>query len=279
MPAGGHAGPSMFSDPLFWSLLLLKMAVTAGFVVLASLIAERASALIAAMIATLPISAGPAYTFIALQHDAHFVAQSALSSLSVNVVVATTALVYAMRAQRHGLLASIGPALAVWLGLALVVNAVPWTTMTAVLFNAVGLSLCIALGDRFCHAPVPPVPRRWSDSLVRAAMVAGLVAAVVIASEIVGPKLTGILAVFPTVLTSLMLILHRRIGGPATGAVLANTLIGLAGFAFCGLTAHLLVEPLGTAAGLSAALAVSIAANLLIWFIRRPQAAAIARGE
>ena len=31
--------------------------------------------------ATLPISAGPVYIFLALDHDAHFIAQSALGSL------------------------------------------------------------------------------------------------------------------------------------------------------------------------------------------------------
>ena len=81
-------------------------------------------------------------------------------------------------------------------------------------------------------------------------MVAVLVAAVVTASEVVGPKVTGILAVFPIVLLSLILILHPRIGGPATAAVLSNTLLGLLGFSLCCLTAHLLVERIGTTAGL-----------------------------
>ena len=33
---------------------------------------------------------------------------------------------------------------------------------------------------------------------------------------------SGVLAVFPVIYTSIMLILHRRVGGPATAAVLAN---------------------------------------------------------
>ena len=52
-------------------------------------------------------------------------------------------------------------------------------------------------------------------------------------------------------------------------AVLANTLLGLAGFSLCCLTAHLLVERIGVAAGLALALVVSIACNLLFWMIRR----------
>jgi hypothetical protein len=99
-------------------------------------------------------------------------------------------------------------------------------------------------------------------------MAAVLVAAVVTASEVLGARMTGILAGFRIVLSSL--ILHPRIGGPATAAVLANTTPGLAGFSLCCLTAHLLVPRIGSAAGLSAALAVSIGCNLLLWAFRRP---------
>src|SRR5258708_6864325 len=140
----------MSPDLLFLLSLAVKMAVTALFVLVATYAAERAGALVGAMIATLPIAAGPAYIFLALDHDARFIADSALASL--------------------------------------------------------------------------------------------------------------------------MLILHPRIGGRATAAVEANSLLGLVGFALTCLTARLAVEPLGTAAGLSLALAVSIGCNLLFWRLRRARA-------
>ena len=55
----------MFPDLAFWLALLLKMAVTALFVIAASYAAERAGPVVGAMIATLPIAAGPAYFFLA----------------------------------------------------------------------------------------------------------------------------------------------------------------------------------------------------------------------
>ena len=266
----------MFTEPLFWLLLVLKMAATVGVVVVATLAAERAGPVVGAMIATLPIAAGPAYAFIAIEHDAAFVAQSALASVVVNVVTAVFALIYAMRAQRHGVVASVLPAMAIWFIVVSVINAVPWTTMTGIAFTAAGLAICIAIGNRFPHTHVPPVPRRSTDLMMRAAMVAALVAVVVTASQAVGPKVTGTFAVFPIVLLSLIFILHPRIGGPATAAVLANVPLGLAGFALSCLTAHLLVERVGAAAGLAIALAVSIGCNLLFWAIRRqPTAKAV----
>jgi hypothetical protein len=70
-------------------------------------------------------------------------------------------------------------------------------------------------------------------------------------------------------MTSLMLILHPRIGGRATAAVFANSMLGLVGFSLSCLTAHLTMVPLGKAAGLALALAVSIGCNLVFWWVRR----------
>jgi len=47
-------------------------------------------------------------------------------------------------------------------------------------------------------------------------------------------------------MTSLMLIFHPRVGGPATAALIANTMWGLVGFSACLFTVHLATVPLGT---------------------------------
>src|SRR5262249_51644664 len=54
------------------------------------------------------------------------------------------------------------------------------------------------------------------------------------------------LAVIPVIYVSIMVILHPRVGGPATAAVLANAIPGLAGFGAALLTLHLIaVHQLG----------------------------------
>ena len=184
-------------------------------------------------VATLPIAAGPAYVFVALDHDSGFIAASALSSFVVNAVTAVYALVYAAVAQRRGLAVSMAAAFAVWAILAAMVRSVEWGPIGAVLFNVVVIGSCVALGRRFRDAPMPLVTRRWYDVPLRAVMAAVQVAVVVALSTKVGPGVTGILAVFPIVLTNLMLILQPRFGGPASAAVLANTISGLAGFGCC----------------------------------------------
>ena len=64
----------MSPDLTFILMLVLRMAVAAAFVVTASFITERSGPVIGALVATLPISAGPSYVFLALDHDAAFIA-------------------------------------------------------------------------------------------------------------------------------------------------------------------------------------------------------------
>src|SRR6201994_3917542 len=108
----------MSPDPHFILLLALRMAVAAAFVVTASFITERAGAVIGALIATLPISAGPSYVFLALDHDAAFVAEGALASFPINAVTIILGLVYVLLAQRHNAFVSWSAGAVVWAVLA-----------------------------------------------------------------------------------------------------------------------------------------------------------------
>src|SRR5437667_11147350 len=108
-------------------MLALRMAIAAAFVVSASFIAERSGPAIGALIATLPISAGPSYVFLALDHDSAFVAQAALTSLPINAATISLGLTYTLLAQRHNLLVSVGAAVAVWLAIAAIIVSMQWS--------------------------------------------------------------------------------------------------------------------------------------------------------
>src|SRR6202023_1773557 len=90
----------------FILLLALRMAVAAAFVVTASIITERSGPVIGALGAPLPISAGPSYVFLALDHDAAFIAQSALASLPINAATIFLSLTYVLLAQHRSALVS-----------------------------------------------------------------------------------------------------------------------------------------------------------------------------
>jgi hypothetical protein len=108
----------MSPDLHFLLFLLLRMAIAAAFVVSASVITERAGPVIGALVATLPVSAGPSYVFLAIDHDAAFIAKGALASLPVNAATIFMGLTYVVLAQRHSLVVSCGSAVALWIALA-----------------------------------------------------------------------------------------------------------------------------------------------------------------
>src|SRR5262245_20007726 len=196
----------MSPDLLFWLSLVLKMAVTAGFVIAAAMVAERAGPAIGALVATLPIAAGPAYFFVALDHNSAFISASAIGSIASHAATAVFSLVFIVLAQRQGVAVSVGGAVASWFAVAFALRSVNWTFLTVAATNLSFYAVCIALTNRYRHVQMPPIIRKWYDVPVRALLVACLVAAVVGSSGHLGPTVTGILAVFPIVMTSLMLI-------------------------------------------------------------------------
>src|SRR5215475_5120780 len=122
---------------IFLLTLLLRMAITAAFVVTASIITERSGPVIGALVATLPISAGPSYVFLALDHDAAFIAQGALASLPVNAATIILGLIYVVLAQRHSLVVSCGTAIAIWIVLASIIRQFDWSLASGLAANAV----------------------------------------------------------------------------------------------------------------------------------------------
>jgi hypothetical protein len=265
------------TDPFITSLLV-KMATSAVIVVTASLVVERTGPFLGAMIATLPISAGPAYAFLAYEHGPAFVETSSLVSLAANAATALFIVLYAVLAQRRGVVASVAGALGAWLVAAYAITRIEWSLAAAAALNAAayGGALLAARGYLGLAPVRSDAPKPWWAIPARAAGVMSLVAVVVLAGRLIGPKAAGLAALVPVVLTSLALVLHPRIGGPATAGVMANGLPGMIGFTTSIVVLHVMVVPLGSVAALLAALAVCVLWNVGLTVrqhLRRPRVA------
>lgn len=259
----------MPADGYFLFTLVLKMAVAAGFVIAATVIAERAGAFIGSLIVTLPISTGPAYVFIAFDHDAAFVARAALTSVYNNVPTAFYTVTFVFLAQRRGPWFSVSAGLLVWFAMTYLFSQVSWTLTLAIVANVAAVTVFFFLVRSFREAPMPRLPLRWFDLLLRAALVGVLIAAVVTLSFTIGPEKTGLLASFPATFTATMLILHRRVGGKATAAVMAHSLVGLLGFSLCMAVLYLTAVPVGAPLALCLALLFSVSWNASTLLLRR----------
>ena len=262
----GHDDMEFSPEVAFILTLALRMAITAAFVVSASVITERSGPVIGALVATLPISAGPSYVFLALDHDAAFIAEGALASLPINAATIWLALTYVVLAQRRNALVSFAGAVAVWLVLAALSRTVQWSLAGGLLANAVTFAICLPLMQRYRHVRMPLITRRWFDIPLRASLVASLVATVVVLSRWVGPGVSGVIALFPVVFTSMMLILHPRMGGRPTAAVIANGGWGLMGFGIAIAVLHVTALRFGSAIALGLGLATCVIWNLGLWW-------------
>jgi hypothetical protein len=243
-----------------WLPALIKALATALVVVFASAIAEAFGPFWGALIASLPVSAGPVYVFLAMQHGADFVAASALSSCAANAATGLFLIVYAGLTQRLSPWRCLAVAVSAWLVGSLATQQIDWTPATALVLNLVvyGCGFIVPSPARVAGvAPVVRVRRRWFDLPVRAVAVAGFVSLVVAVSSLLGPRATGIAAVFPVSLISLIVIVRPRIGGAAASLLAANALRSMLGFGVMLLALHLAIRPWGIAVAFGIALLAS----------------------
>lgn len=243
-------------------LLVIKMATAALIVVSTSILAERSRPFLAAMLATLPISAGPALAFLAAEHPPAFIVGALTGALVTNIATGCYCLIYAHAAQRFGTPASLALSLGGWAIIALGLQQVPWSIGGALAASFLAYPALIHIVRGFVtNERITAPPRPWFAIPLRALAVGTLVAAVTGLSWTLGPTLSGLLTVFPIVLSSLIAILQPRIGGAQTVAVIANGLPGLMGFALALAMAAWLVIPLGSFPALAIGLAVCLAWN------------------
>jgi len=250
----------MSPDLAFWLELALKMALTATVVVITSLVVERTGPFIGAMIAALPTAAGAAYVILAIEHPPSFIAASAVGSMTTGAAVSIFALIYAVLAQRGGLIASLGIALAVWFGVVAVLRQATWTPLGALALNVVVYAVTIPLSWRYRSAGPPrKFLRTRFDIPLRALAAAAVVAAVTTASYSIGSFASGMFALFPIIFCCSIVILHPRVGGKATASMVAHAQIAFIGLTLAFLAVHYLAEPLGTWWALVIGLAVAVA--------------------
>jgi uncharacterized membrane protein (GlpM family) len=260
-------------DLVFLYGLLFKMAMTAAIVVIASVAVERSGPFIGALIAALPTAAGAAYIILAMEHPPDFIAASAIGSVAVGAAVSIFAAVYAVLAQRHGLVPCLGVSIVVWFAAVAALRMFDWTPLRAVALNAVVFGITIPLSWGFrTSGPPPKFLRTPLDIPLRALTAAVVVAIVTTASYRIGSFASGMFALFPIVLCSFVVILHPRIGGRATASVLAHAQVALVGLGLGFLAVHYLAIPLGSWLALVLGLAVCVAWSGMLLVVRMRKA-------
>ncbi|MSO98642.1 MAG: hypothetical protein EXR11_10565 [Rhodospirillaceae bacterium] len=243
----------------FLVFLLVKVVSTASVVVVASVAAERLGPFWGGLVACLPVSAGPAYVLLAMQHDAAFIAGSALSSLACGVATWAFLLTFIRLGQHFSIAPSLFGALSVWLAVAVSVRFTPWSVEGAVLINIVAFALALKFTPVPKLAAISPrLAQRWFELPLRGLIVGVFVALVVALSDAIGPMATGIAAVFPITLSSLAVIMSRSFGMAGATMALSAAVKPLIGIVIGLLVLVLSAESLGAWSAMALGLAASM---------------------
>ena len=253
--------------------MLVKMLASALVVVLATTVAERVGAFWGALITSLPISAGPIYVLLAFEHDASFLSESAIGSLTATTATSVYLLALTWLCPRLHIAAAIPLSVFCWLLVAAALRPIALTVISAGALTVGVLLACMAAttAERRWLAAKATRSSRY-DIPLRALLVAILVALVTSSSRAIGPQMTGLFAVFPIGITSIALIIYLRQGPRAVATIMASSFLPMVGFAVALAALHVVAPRAGSVIGLLAGLTASIGWSvlLIVWrFWRR----------
>jgi hypothetical protein len=250
-------------------LLIFKLIVVPALIGAITLAGRRWGPALAGWLSGFPIVTGPILLFVALEQGADFAAVAAAGALAGGLAWMSFALGYAWAATRMSWLFALFASLCAYLavGMAVIVAAPPLALVVAMVAAAV------VLAPLLFPRLTQPIGRAASSSVeLFARMLAGgaMTGAVTHLSPALGPKFSGLLAVFPVMGIVLAAFSHRTSGNIFTIRLLRSMVYGFYAFiAFClTVTLALHVMPVGVA--FSLALCISLTVHFgVLWFMRR----------
>ena len=258
----------------FFSGFAIKTLFTGAILLAASLAAERSGVLIAAIIVTLPLNAGPGFLFVALDTSPEFLSKGGLASFSATLAVHTFTTAYAWPSGR---LKSFWPiwlvALLAWLLISVPLVQLHLSLATAAILVACSFGLSHLLRDRRFDqgsAPTRAVRQVTIKFLIVRALVGGAVVALTAsAAKFLGPELTGLGFAFPVTLTASAWMLYSAYGPNFSAATISNTRKGLVSYvAFC-FSLAVLPPHIGNLPAWFAAVGISVIITLMLVFVPR----------
>lgn len=210
-------------------MLVLKLSLVPGFLLLISLASKRWGPGVAGWLSSLPVIAGPVVLFLTLTHGVEFGTQAANGSMAAVFASVSFGAVYVFIARRRRWPLALAGGLLAWT-LAAAISAA-WFTSAAGSLTIALLTLLIAprvfpaKGEK-PGASVITLP----DIAVRMLAAFVLVLCVTSAADLVGPRWSGLLAVFPVLASVLAVFSHRQQGYAFCTALLRGLATGLYAF-------------------------------------------------
>lgn len=243
--------------PALNSLLLLKLLLVPSLIAGITAAGRRWGPAVAGWLSAFPVVSAPILGLLALERGAAFAAQAAAATLSAVLAILVFGIAYCRLALRHGWPLSLLFSLAAYaLAVALLHLWAPplWLAAGSVL-------LALWLAPAAYPAPPPyaaPSLAARGDLLWRMLAAAALVLGVTGGAETLGPRLSGLLAMFPVMASVLAVFSHHQAGAGFSIRLLRAMVYGYYAFAgFC-LALALALPAMGRSLAFALALAVAV---------------------
>ena len=244
----------MLASKLLLVPLLIAAITVAG---------QRLGPRIAGALTGLPVVAGPVALFIAIEQGASFAAGAAVATLASELSLAIFCILYAAAAPHAPWWVSLALG---WTGFAL--GTLLLQSFAIPLAVALGLALAAPLVIRALTAcPTLPAPAKVvgrTEMALRMAAGAGMVVTLTGLAALVGPRLSGLLTVFPVAASVLAAFSHRRQGAPFAVHLLRGLAAGLYSLTAFFATLALLLGRSSLLVAFVVAVAASVAAQLIV---------------
>lgn len=249
-------------------LLLLKLTLVPSLIAIVTLAGRRWGPAVAGWLSAFPVVAAPILFFLALEHGTEFARNAAVGTLSAVLAILAFGLGYAWAATRyHWALCLLAGFLAY---LAAVTGLKFWEPS---LFAAIPAIIAALLAAKWLF----PVPKaltpsskldgkpNGNDMVWRMLAGAILVFCVTHFSSQLGPRISGVLAMFPVMSSVLVVFSHRSAGAAFAIRLLRGMVLGFYAFgSFC-ITLSLGLQALS----IGPAFLLALAAALLVQLVSR----------
>ena len=214
-------------------MLALKLTLVPLFLLVVSMSGKWWGPTIAGWLAGLPFVAGPILFLLVLDHGPVFGAQAATLALSAILASEAFNFTYAWSCRSRRWPTALAASLSSWLVAAIGLSAMPsspgWASLAAL--------MAVAFGQTFLprgSAAATSAPLTRNDLVGRMIAGAALTVAVTTLSSSLGPKWSGLLAVFPLLGIVLSVSSHRAHGPDFVISLLRGMVLGRFSFAaFC----------------------------------------------
>ena len=250
-------------------LLLLKLTLSPSLVAVATLVARRWGPTAGGILIGFPLSTGPIFLFLAIEHGLDFAERAVVGILSGLVGLAAFALIYAAVSRRIGWIGSLVAAVfgffIVSIGMTRIEGGVVGSGLAA--YAALSLAASLIQRPRLDMAKAKPP---WWDLWLRMVAATILTLAITAAANLLGPVPSGIIGTYPVIITVVATFTHHQWGREAAVAMLRGSVLSWISFASCFLVIGLALKAYGLAPSLAlGALAVIATSTLVLWIDRR----------